>query len=98
MRFRTSTKLCRRFSIAPHPAADNSPAAVTTTALPRIRLAEPFEVLRDASDKILAKSGARPKVFLATLGTPADFTPRASFAKNVFESGGIEALEATVPT
>lgn len=75
--------------IAPPP-----PAAVTATALPRSRLAEPFEALRDASDKILAKTGARPKVFLATLGTPADFTPRASFAKNVFESGGVEAIEA----
>jgi methylmalonyl-CoA mutase len=80
--------------VAPHPAADNSPAAVTVAALPRIRLAEPFEALRDTSDNILAKTGARPKVFLATLGTPADFTPRASFAKNVFESGGIEAVEA----
>ena len=38
-------------------------AAVTAAALPRIRLAEPFEQLRDASDKILAATGARPKVF-----------------------------------
>jgi methylmalonyl-CoA mutase len=75
--------------VAPPP-----PAAVTTTALPRVRLAEPFEALRDRSDKILAKTGAWPKVFLATLGAPADFTPRASFAKNFFESGGIEAVEA----
>ncbi len=37
--------------------------AVIAAALPRIRLAEPFEQLRDASDKILAQTGARPKVF-----------------------------------
>jgi len=80
--------------VAPHPAAHDSPAAFTTAALPRIRLAAPFEVLREASDKILAKAGARPKVFLATLGAAAEFTPRASFAKNFFESGGIEAVEA----
>ena len=61
-------------------------------ALPRIRLAEPFEALRDASDQLLAETGARPKIFLATLGTPAEFTPRASFAKNFFETGGIEAV------
>jgi methylmalonyl-CoA mutase len=67
-------------------------AAVTAAALPRIRLAEPFEQLRDASDKILAQSGARPKVFLATLGNPADFNARANFAKNFFEAGGIEAV------
>ena len=57
-----------------------------------IRLAEPFERLRDASDRMLAKSGARPKIFLANLGTLAEFTPRASFAKTFFEAGGIEAV------
>jgi methylmalonyl-CoA mutase len=67
-------------------------AAVTATALPRIRLAEPFEQLRDASDEILAATGARPRVFLATLGKPADFNARANFAKNFFEAGGIEAV------
>jgi methylmalonyl-CoA mutase len=60
--------------------------------LPRIRLAEPFEQLRDASDRMLARTGARPKVFLANLGKPSDFTARASFAKNFFEAGGIEAI------
>ncbi len=40
----------------------------------------------------LAKTGARPKVFLANLGTPSDFTARATFAKNFFEAGGIEAV------
>ena len=56
-------------------------------------LAEPFEALRDASDRQLAKTGARPKIFLANLGTPADFTARASFAKNFFEAGGIEVVD-----
>ena len=67
--------------------------AVTAQALPRIRLAEPFERLRDASDRFLAKAGARPKVFLANLGTPSDFTARATFAKNFYEAGGIEAAQ-----
>ncbi|MET0220385.1 MAG: methylmalonyl-CoA mutase subunit beta, partial [Tardiphaga sp.] len=39
-----------------------------------IRLAAPFEALRDKSDHLLARRGARPRVFLANLGTPADFT------------------------
>jgi len=60
-------------------------------APPRIRLAEPFEQLRDASDRALATSGSRPKVFLANLGKLADFTARTLFTKNVFEAGGIEA-------
>jgi methylmalonyl-CoA mutase len=66
-----------------------SPA--TIEPLPSIRLAEPFEALRDASDAFLKKSGMRPKVFLANLGKLADFTARATFAKNFYEAGGIEA-------
>jgi len=64
---------------------------VKAEALPRIRLAEPFEALRDKSDAILAKTGARPKVFLTTLGRLSDFNARAMFAKNFYEAGGIEA-------
>ena len=73
------------------------PAPAATAAgfapLSPIRLAEPFEALRNASDRILEKTGARPKVFLATLGTPADSIARAMFAKNFFEAGGIAAVE-----
>ncbi|MEH2507557.1 methylmalonyl-CoA mutase [Bradyrhizobium sp. AZCC 1578] len=58
-----------------------------------IRLAAPFEALRDKSDEKLKASGARPKIFLANLGTPAAFTARATFAKSFFETGGIEALD-----
>jgi methylmalonyl-CoA mutase len=72
------------------PAAGVAPAA---SALPHIRLAEPFERLRDRSDAYLAKYGARPKVFLACLGRPSDFNARASLVKSLFESGGIEAME-----
>jgi len=62
-------------------------------ALPPMRLAAPFERLRDRSDQILKDKGARPKIFLANLGTPADFTARATFAKSFFETGGIEAVD-----
>jgi methylmalonyl-CoA mutase len=67
------------------------PAAISLEPLPAIRLAEPFEQLREASDRMLAETGARPKIFLANLGTPADFTTRATFAKSFFEAGGIVA-------
>jgi methylmalonyl-CoA mutase len=72
-----------------------SPPHVSQTsfeALSQIRLAEPFEALRDKSDAMLKKTGARPKVFLANLGRLSDFTARATFAKNFYEAGGIEAL------
>ena len=76
----------------PRPAVPAPKAAITFEALPQIRLAEPFEALRDASDRTLAKTGARPKVFLANLGKLPDFTARATFARNFYEAGGIEAL------
>src|SRR6202041_4152416 len=43
-------------------------AKIKFDALPPIRLAGPFEQLRDRSDRILKQSGARPKIFLANLG------------------------------
>ncbi|KQZ01709.1 methylmalonyl-CoA mutase [Pseudolabrys sp. Root1462] len=67
-------------------------AAITFDALPQIRLAEPFEALRDKSDAIARKSGSRPKVFLANLGKLSEFTTRAGYAKNFYEAGGIEAI------
>ncbi len=76
---------------APLPAQSAPPASTVAPLVP-IRLAQPFEALRDASDRVLAKTGGRPKIFLATLGTPAEFTPRATFARNFFEAGGIEAV------
>ncbi|THD73137.1 MAG: methylmalonyl-CoA mutase [Bradyrhizobium sp.] len=68
-------------------------ARIAFDALAPMRLAEPFERLRDTSDQILKSTGARPRVFLANLGTPADFTARATFAKSFFEAGGIEAVD-----
>lgn len=68
------------------------PSRRSIEPLPRMRLAEPFGRLRDRSDAILARDGARPRVFLACLGRASDFNARASFAKSLFEAGGIEAI------
>lgn len=78
------------------PASQVVPA-FPENALPSIRLAEPFEKLRNASDAMLKEKGARPKVFLATLGKPSDFIVRVTFARNFFEAGGIEAVEFSLP-
>ncbi|MXN65762.1 methylmalonyl-CoA mutase [Stappia sp. GBMRC 2046] len=61
--------------------------AVTAEAILPHRDAEPFEALRDAADE----AKVRPAVFLATLGRLSEFTARATWAKNFFEVGGIEA-------
>ncbi|MEH2470199.1 methylmalonyl-CoA mutase [Nitrobacteraceae bacterium AZCC 2161] len=79
--------------VKPVPAKPYGKDKIRFNALEPIRLATPFEALRDKSDHLLARKGARPKVFLANLGTPADFTARAAFAKSFFETGGIEAVD-----
>ncbi|HUZ33854.1 MAG TPA: methylmalonyl-CoA mutase family protein [Xanthobacteraceae bacterium] len=81
---------------AAFPPAKPAPLTSPVAPLVSVRLAAPFEALRDASDLVLAKSGARPKIFLATLGSQAEFTPRATFARNFFEAGGIEAVSGDV--
>ena len=63
-------------------------ALVSDRFFPPMRLAQEFEALRDRADALTP----RPRVFLATLGSVADFTARAMFAKNFFEAGGIEAV------
>ncbi len=56
------------------------------------RLSVAFEALRSASDGYLERNGTRPSVFLANLGTAAQFTARSAYSKNFFGSGGIETL------
>jgi len=68
--------------------------AIQFDALAPMRLAAPFEALRDRSDEILKERGKCPRVFLANLGPAADFTARATFAKSFFETGGIEAIDS----
>jgi methylmalonyl-CoA mutase len=63
-----------------------------TKALVPVRLAAPFEALRDK-----AKGSPKAKVFLATLGPVAEFSARADFARNLFAAGGLAAVEAPVP-
>jgi methylmalonyl-CoA mutase len=41
---------------------------------------------------MLAATGVRPRVFLANLGPIAAFNARATFAKSLFEAGGVETL------
>ncbi|MFB4319304.1 methylmalonyl-CoA mutase family protein [Actinomadura sp. 21ATH] len=75
---------------APAPAPAGPSAA--PGGLPVVRYAQDFEALRDRSDAHAEATGARPKVFLATLGPIAVHTARASFAANLFQAGGIETV------
>ncbi len=50
------------------------------------RLAQGFEELRKAAQK------SKPKVFIACLGTMANFAARANFATNLYAAGGLHAV------
>lgn len=82
-------------TVAPWPAAVPSadlngerarPLAVT-------RLAEPFEHLRDRADTHAAKTGAPPRVFLASLGPLAVHSTRTTWIANFLAAGGIDAIK-----
>ena len=60
-----------------------------------MRLAQPFEALRDAADAHAKKTGKAPTAFLATLGALADFNARASFASNRLAVAGVETDQAS---
>lgn len=53
---------------------------------------EAFERLRDASDAFSELTGSRPRVYLASVGSPAEFSARASFSTGFFEAGGFEVV------
>lgn len=80
------------------PARDRGPANnPDIRPLTPYRIAEPYEALRDASDMALAKTGKRPAIFLATLGKPADFVARVTFARSLFSAGGIAPIMPEKP-
>jgi methylmalonyl-CoA mutase len=68
------------------------------SAFAPIHYADAFEALRLRADIFARETGGRPRVFLAALGPLAEHTPRATFAKNLFEAGGIEAVEVGTVT
>ncbi|WP_405818450.1 methylmalonyl-CoA mutase family protein [Streptomyces sp. NBC_00838] len=74
---------------------DASPPAATG-GLPTVHRDDAFETLRSRSDAHLASTGARPRVFLAALGTAAAHTARVTFASNLFQSGGVEPVHDPV--
>lgn len=82
------------------PRAEAAPLAATleVTPLAPIRLAAPFEILRDLADEATARTGRPPTVFLATLGPPAAYTARATWITNLLASGGIAVALGARPS
>ena len=59
--------------------------------LPVRRLAQPFEDLRDAADRHLARTGRRPTVAVVALGSEAAHGPRTTWVRNLLAAGGVAA-------
>lgn len=75
--------------------SDVTPAPQTTVRvrpLPSVRLAEPFERLRDRADAAKPKMGRTPSVFLANIGPLAENTARTMWIRNLLAAGGIESV------
>jgi methylmalonyl-CoA mutase len=73
-------------------APEREASALAQGALAPIRLAEPFERLRDCSDAYLRSTRGRPKVYLAALGPESKHRRRVQFMREWLESGGFQAV------
>jgi methylmalonyl-CoA mutase len=71
-------------------AAGAEPAAVEPLAVHTYAAA--YEELRASCDAYAERTGRRPRVFLANIGTPAEFIARSTFALNFFEAGGFQEV------
>ncbi|WP_026413112.1 methylmalonyl-CoA mutase subunit beta [Actinomadura oligospora] len=74
------------------PSRRPAPSSPDTGGLPVVTYGQDFEALRDRSDAHRDATGARPKVYLATLGPVAAHTGRVTFAANLFQAGGVETV------
>lgn len=79
-------------AIPDQPANAPKERAASVQPLVAHRDAEAFELLRDRMEKHAKASGKREKIFIATVGSPAAFSGRATFARNFFEVAGLEAV------
>ena len=57
-----------------------------------LRLAEPFERLREFSDAAQQRDGAGPKAFFAAIGPLSRHGRRVAFARDLFEAGGLATI------
>jgi|HigsolmetaAR201D_1030396.scaffolds.fasta_scaffold07720_2 methylmalonyl-CoA mutase len=71
------------------------PEVATGGPLAPHRWSQDFEALRRRVDAVAA-SGERPKVFLATIGSIAAFTPRVTYAQNFFGVAGVASVQGPV--
>jgi methylmalonyl-CoA mutase len=84
-------KLPAATTAAPAPVPAPAGADAIKPLVPR-RRAEPFEALRQRAEAHLARTGTRPKVFLAGFGPRKQHAARADFSSAFFAAGGFEPV------
>jgi methylmalonyl-CoA mutase len=72
------------------PAAFDFAGEAFAAPLTALRLAEPFERLREISDAAQNRDGARPRTFLAAIGPFSKHGRRVGFARDLLETGGFD--------
>jgi methylmalonyl-CoA mutase len=77
--------------IPSRPAGGGAAGPAVKLLVPR-RRAAPYEALRRRAEGCLARTGARPKVFLAGLGPRKQHAARADFSSAFFAAGGFEPI------
>ena len=75
-----------------HAARADAQSGPTIQALQATRGALPFEKLREATDRYLARTGKRPQIFLANMGPLTQHKARADFATAFLGVGGFETV------
>ena len=78
------------------PDPPRTEASAACAPLSPRRVSESVERLRLRADRHAEIVGSRPAVYLATIGPEAVFTPRLTFARNMFGVAGIAAVSGPV--
>jgi methylmalonyl-CoA mutase len=81
----TIGEITRAVRINDTPCQPITPVCIT-------RAAVPFEKLRSATDRYVAKTGRIPQVFLCNMGSLRDYKARADFSRGFFATAGYEAI------
>lgn len=68
------------------------PVGITVEPLPVRHATERFERLLDKAVAYQAKTGSRPKVFLATMGPLRQYKARADFSQDFLRAGGFDTM------
>lgn len=76
----------------PRPMKQPADAAISIRPLRLHRAAEIFEELRDTANAFETETGAKPKLFLATMGPLRQHKARADFSRGFFELGGFDVI------